>query len=93
MSQPNQRYLLTQFTYEENTGVFFRNYKEYKGIIDSNGTPKMPINGKRFHIDKLIWKLMTNEEPEYIIHIDGDKRNMKWSNLKASNVKQKVKTT
>jgi len=80
---PPQWYLVITHTYEADTGVFLKNYKEYKGFL-KNGKLHMAVNNMIFPVDKLIWKYMTGDEPKSIIHKDGNKKNNKWSNLEAS---------
>lgn len=87
---PSQWYLIIAYTYEADTGIFFKNYKEHKGFL-KNGKLHMVINNLIFPVDKLIWKYMTGDEPKHIIHLDDDKRNNKWENLAASNTKTKNK--
>ena len=81
---PPQWYLVIAYTYEADTGLFFKNYKEYTGFL-KNGKLHMTVNNMIFPVDKLIWKYMTGDEPKSIKHIDGDKKNYKWSILEASN--------
>lgn len=39
--------------------------------------------GRRWVITHIIWKLMTGEFPTMVIdHIDGDRQNNRWSNLR-----------
>lgn len=72
--------------------------KVRKGIVDRNsvvgrkdlsgakGSEKLYlrvyVNGKNFYLHRIIWVLMTGEQPEFIDHIDGNGLNNKWENIR-----------
>lgn len=54
--------------------------------------------GKYIYAHRIIWAMMTGEQPKEIDHIDGDSLNNKWSNLRNTDHKtngknQKIHTT
>jgi hypothetical protein len=41
------------------------------------------INGTPYLAHRIIWKLVTGKEPDFIDHIDGNPGNNRWSNLRS----------
>ena len=41
------------------------------------------LNNKHVYVHRIIWVLVTGEQPEEIDHIDGDGLNNKWKNLRS----------
>lgn len=59
------------------------------GLIDDRGYCRVRLDRCRYKAHRLIWKLMSGEEPmETIDHID-DRRNI-WNNLRGATQKQQV---
>lgn len=48
----------------------------------AGGYWRMYFEGKNHLVHRLIWKLMTGEDPVQVDHIDGDRRNNRFSNLR-----------
>lgn len=76
--------------YDEETGhfVWLKNHTRYKvvgkvaeGTV--NGYRSICIDGRRYYAHRLAWFYMTEEWPsDSIDHIDGDKLNNTWVNLR-----------
>lgn len=48
-----------------------------------HGYLAIKINGKRFMLHRVLYKLITEQDPpRYVDHIDGDKLNNAWQNLR-----------
>lgn len=93
---PSQTFLREILSYDPDSGLL--TWKErasgpafwnsrYAGTtafntIDSRGYKFGKISRVRFSTHRIIFKMETGEEPECIDHIDGDKTNNKWSNLR-----------
>lgn len=84
---PSIEKLKKEFTYDEKTGVLLRkryNKKEAGFIHKSHGYRVVKINQRSYLAHRIIWKFVTGEDPgEFDIdHIDGDRTNNKWINLR-----------
>lgn len=80
--------------YNPDTGVFtwiIDSHKAKAGDIIStvnNGYVRPTINNKRYYAHRLAWLYMTGEFPKQIDHIDLNKINNKWENLRLANDSQ-----
>ncbi len=106
MTQPSQRKMaLTQtelkelLRYEPKTGNFywlsFRRGKALEGstagCVMNTGYIGIKIKSERYVAHRLAWLYMTGAWPEdRIDHIDGDRANNKWKNLREATVSQNV---
>lgn len=55
------------------------------GGLNNRGYCRLSVKGKSYLAHRLIWTLMTGEDaPETIDHIDGNKSNNRWANLRES---------
>jgi len=90
---PSQEELKTVFDYDQHTGVltwrvvnpFARAVRsgDVAGCVGSRGYVAVILNNKRYLAHRLIFKLMTGKEPiDQIDHIDGDRSNNRWRNLR-----------
>lgn len=77
---PTQKYLEIYHRYDPVTGIF-TDLSGYQGSINSDGYKKFNIYGIRYYVHRLIWKLVRNEEPDTINHLDGNPSNNIWTNL------------
>lgn len=58
-------------------------------MINSHGYIRFTINYSTYLLHRVIWKLITGEDSEHLIdHIDGNKLNNKWDNLREATVGQ-----
>lgn len=49
---------------------------------NDTGYRDLSFEGRTWKVHRFIWKLQTGQDPEYIDHIDGDRMNNVWSNLR-----------
>lgn len=81
----NQQYLLDRFDYNPTTGVFKRKATGhvYQTSNTKSGYIHLDCKGKTYTVHRLIWCMQTGEFPKGVIdHIDGNRLNNKWSNLR-----------
>lgn len=50
--------------------------------LTEKGYMRVKFRGKMYMAHRLIWKMMTGEEPQQVDHINGDRSNNKWENLR-----------
>lgn len=103
---PSQERLQELFDYSVVTGALYRR-KGVKGFPrgrsvgfdNGNGYLRTVVDGHKVYNHRLVWKLVTGQEPTTNIdHIDGDSTNNAWHNLRlatqAQNCRnQALKTT
>lgn len=52
-------------------------------VADDRGYVVVGVDKKRYYAHRLAWMLMTGSEPTGVVdHIDGDRGNNRWSNLR-----------
>jgi len=75
------------FTYDPESGEVFSHTGKLCTAVSSTGYKNCgtTIDGKKIGVSchQLAWYLMTNEIPDIIDHIDGDRSNNKFSNLRS----------
>ena len=83
---PDQIDLINKIDYNQETGILI--WKTGKGQGNTINGMYATLNGKygrtRYKVSRLIWRLVTGEDPgsEVIDHIDGNNKNQSWSNLR-----------
>jgi len=86
---PSQRSLLKQLRYDVDTGLLW--WKERKinrqmdkscGTLHHNGYLYLRIDGRLYTLHRIIWKMATGREPNYLDHINGCRVDNRLSNLR-----------
>jgi hypothetical protein len=87
---PSQWQLLQEFDYDNRTGLLYRKNKKTNifrpaGTINpTTGRYELRLNLKRYIQSRIIYKMHTGEEPPIVDHIDGNKINNRFENLRAA---------
>lgn len=89
----NQSQLKEMFHYDPDTGEFVRLVQrspnamvgDIVGTVDGKGYLHVSINKKFYRLHRLAFLYMTGEIPRYVDHIDRNRTNNRWSNLRAIN--------
>lgn len=98
---PSAEVLRAKFEYEPETGAlrwktvspFFRKAKagDLAGSISPQGYQKVRVGGYYYLSHRIIWKMVTGQEPEdQIDHMDNDRLNNRWDNLRPASNSQNV---
>ncbi len=81
--------LIKVYTYDSETGLFYRNYTaggQKEGSIAGNLRNDkyigIGLDGKIYLAHRLAWLYMTGELPDRLDHIDENKSNNRWGNLR-----------
>jgi len=101
---PPQNRLQELLYYEQKTGLlFWRGRKDKAWNARWEGKPALAnlhkatgylrgtIDGKTYLSHRIIWKLITSNDPNYIDHIDGNPTNNRWNNLTNGTAKQNAR--
>jgi len=80
-------YIRKYLSYNPKTGALISTRRSNEGIelgsFDLRGYRRLSINGRIFRAHRIIWFIMTGEEPLDIIdHVNGDGSDNRWSNLR-----------
>lgn len=91
MNNMSQEQVKELYTYNPESGVFERKGR-YIGIRkDANNYLRAHYKGKSYSVQRLIWIYMTGNAPSGDIdHIDHDRSNNKWINLREVTRKQNM---
>ena len=82
---PALEVLQEHFDYEPETGLLRGKSGKVLGSKRKDGYIKVDLKGRQLFAHRVAWKLMTFEEPpEVIDHIDRDRSNNRWENLRSS---------
>lgn len=89
---PSKEELLATFDYDPETGILRWKTARKKvrvgdiaGALQKTGYLAIGNAARRAYAHRIIWKMMTGEEPPEIDHRDWDKSNNRWVNLRAAN--------
>lgn len=89
---PNQSKLREDFTYNPETGDLTR-YDGYTGCLYKTAIVFV-YESVHYYAHRLIYKLVTGDDPDQIDHINGDPWDNRWENLRnttqATNVRNKT---
>jgi hypothetical protein len=87
---PDKAKLEKMFNYDPETGILTWRYTSRPdligmqcGSISSQGYHTVTINGSKFGVHRIIYKMMTNEEPDIMDHINGKRHDNRWCNLRS----------
>ena len=82
----NKAELRDLFVYDADQGILYskRTGKQLKGSLNTWGYRQVRVNGKAKLMHGVIYCYMTGELPEVVDHIDRDRTNNKWENLRAT---------
>lgn len=59
---------------------------ERADYLGPDGYRYVDIDGESYRADKLAWLYMTGEWPDELVHVDGDKGNNVFANLRPAKV-------
>ena len=94
-----QEILQKLFTYDPLTGVMTVRLPQHQRKVgdeigslgSSHGYREASVFNTTYLVHRLIWMYMTGKFPEYIDHIDHDKLNNRWSNLREVSNQENIK--
>lgn len=91
MNNMSQKQVKEIYSYNPDTGIFLRK-GDYVGITESsNKYLRAHYRGKTYSVHRLIWIYMTGDAPANDVdHIDHDRQNNKWENLRLVSRKQNM---
>lgn len=97
---PSKSELLELFEYDENAGILFWKRRTFDsslangwntkyagkqvGVKNSAGYIVLSINNTRYLAHRIIWKMVNDDEPIVVDHIDGNPLNNSIANLRAA---------
>lgn len=70
-------------SYDPETGIFINLHRQEEvNYIRGKGYLGIQLNKTKYYLHRLAWLYMTGSIPEQIDHIDTNRANNKWSNLR-----------
>ena len=101
---PPQELLLEHFEYNPDTGVVtlikarstntdINKVGNPVGTLSNRGYLIVCLNNKRYLLHRIIYKMVTGEEPTFVDHRDGNPMNNKWTNLRSATQQQNNSNT
>lgn len=88
------------FQYSPDTGMLYRRLPTSNEWKECPKHPwagdkyrKVTINQKKYYQHRLIWKIMTGDWPNIIDHINGDKLDNRWENLRNVSYRDNLNNT
>lgn len=89
---PEQSILKKKFNYNPSTGKLYwiKRKGQEAGTVGRQGYRSVTLNNIVYQAHRVIYKWMTGEDPEIIDHIDRDKDNNRWSNLRSVSERDNV---
>lgn len=92
-----QEQVKRSFEYSPETGVLQRierDGKRYSGNLDDKGYIVLYLGKVRFLAHRIAWALMTGNWPDSPLdHIDGNRANNKWANLRKATPSQNMRNS
>lgn len=85
---PAQADLLSRLSYDPISGVIWhkRMNKPTGAATSSGGYMQLYIMKKRYSSHRVVWKMMTGDDPKELIdHINGIRHDNRWANLREAN--------
>ena len=80
---PSQDVLKRIYIYYNKVGLLVRRKDNTCGKISEDGYVYDTYRGQTYLTHRLIWKYVTGEDPDTIDHINGDKFDNRWHNLRS----------
>lgn len=90
---PSRERIIELFDYNPETGAFLWRNGPNEGLQAGGTTFKVRVDGSGYRVHRLIFKLMTDQEPIDIDHRDGDPTNNRWKNLREATYSQQAINT
>ncbi len=82
-SLPDQAWLLERYSYSSDSGALIRKSDGKPITYENNGYIVVNFNDSSYRVHRIIWKMMTGEDPDGVIdHINQVKNDNSWSNLR-----------
>lgn len=89
---PSQDILNSRFRYNQTTGKLYYagTHTECEGTRNNKGYLQISVNGIKYLKHRIIYKMVTGEDPTVIDHKDHNPKNNKWNNLRNCSTNQNL---